>query len=88
MSWYAHTLFARIENVEKDELFVAPNPLAGHPFSVSSLSLGYVYDIPVAEHLSLGLGGMGTVYDLPRGLDHAYGVNPMSYMLFTRLKLK
>lgn len=86
-SWYNSTVFARAENAQKDELFQAPDPLAGQPFRVSTLSVGYVYDIPLAEHLKLGLGAMGSVYDLPNAIQPAYGSSPTSYMLFTRLKI-
>jgi len=88
-SWYQHTVFARIENVAKDELFQPPSLLAGRIFNVSDLSLGYVYDIPVADHIALGLGAMGTVDVIPSTIASAYGSsNPVSYMLFTRLKIK
>lgn len=86
-SWYNHTVFARAENAEKDELFEAPSPLAGDVFRVSTFSLGYIYDIPVGEHLKLGLGAMGSVYDLPSAIRPAYGSSPTSYMVFTRLKI-
>jgi hypothetical protein len=87
-SWHQHTLFARAENAAKDELFQAPNPLAGEIFRVYSFSLGYIYDIPVANHLALGLGAMGTVDALPSAITPAYGSGPVSAMLFTRLKIK
>ncbi len=86
-SWYNHTVFVRAENAQKDELFAAPSPLADDVFSVSTFSLGYVYDIPVADHLKLGLGAMGSVYDLPSAVQPSYGSSPVSYMLFTRLKI-
>ena len=85
-SWYSHTLFARAERVGKDELFPAPGPLHGMLFDVSKFSLGYIYDIPVFEHVSLGLGAMGSLYDLPAALKSSYG-SRASYTLFTRLKL-
>jgi len=88
VSWYRHTLFARAESAAKDELFQAPSPLAGDVFHVSSFSLGYVYDIAVAEHLELGFGAVGSLYDLPSAIQPAYGSSPTSYMLFTRLKIK
>jgi len=88
VSFYQHTLFARAEDVAKDELFLPGSPLQGREFRVAKLSLGHFYDIPVGEHASLGLGGLVSFFDLPQGLSHAYGVSPMSYMLFTRLKLK
>lgn len=87
VSWYEHTIFARAENVQKDELFQPPSPLAGDVFRVSTLSLGYVYDIPVVAHLKLGFGAMGSVYALPSAIQPAYGSSPLSYMLSTRLKI-
>ncbi|MBI3420155.1 MAG: cupredoxin domain-containing protein [Proteobacteria bacterium] len=82
-----HAVFGRAEYAEKDELFEAPSPLAGTQFDVGKFSLGYVYDIPVFEHVAWGLGGVASVYALPGSLDASYGSSPFSYMLFTRLKL-
>jgi len=87
IGWYSHTIFARAENNQKNELFLPGSPLAGRTFDVSQFSLGYVYDIRIAEHVSLGLGAAGSLYSLPAALDPYYGSNPQSYMLFTRLKL-
>jgi hypothetical protein len=62
--------------------------LHGETFNVGKLSVGYIYDVPVAEHLSLGLGAVGSVYDLPSRLDPFYGSAPTSYMGFVRLKIR
>ena len=40
----AHTLFARLERVDKDELFLPGEPLFGHSFTIEKLSVGYIYD--------------------------------------------
>ena len=82
-----HTFFGRVENADKDELFDS-GPLAEQSFSVSKLSVGYIYDLPVAKHLKLGIGGLGSVYDLPEELDPYYGETPVSFLLFTRLSLE
>jgi hypothetical protein len=83
-----HTVFARAERVSEDELFEAPSPLAGRAFTVNKLSLGYIYDIPVIEHLKLGIGGLGSIYGLPSEIRPAYGGGtPLSFMAFMRLKL-
>ena len=87
IGWKQHTLFGRIENDQKNELFEAPHPLTGRAFDVSKFSLGYVYDIPVAEHLKLGFGAVGSLYALPSTLDASYGASPSSYMLFTRIAI-
>jgi hypothetical protein len=86
IGWYQHTVFMRAENDAKNELFEPPSPFAGRIFNVTKFSLGYVYDVPLAEHVSLGFGGLGSVYGLPAALKTAYG-SPFSFMLFTRLKL-
>ena len=83
-----HTLFARVEDVQKDELFEPPSPLAGQVFRVAEASLGYVYDLPVSKHVALGLGAMGTVNFVPDALRPAYGDTPLGWMPFVRLKLR
>jgi hypothetical protein len=86
--WYAHTVFARGEIAEKHELFPHGHPLPDQTFSVGKLSAGYVYDIPLGQHLSLGVGALGSLYSLPSALEPYYGSSPTSGMAFTRLKLK
>lgn len=83
-----HTLFARAENVQKDDLFLAPSPLDGRVFRVSEATVGYVYDIPLARRLALGLGVQGTLNITPASLRFAYGDDPTGYMPFVRLKLR
>ena len=85
--WDMHTIFARAEKVQKDELFVPPSPLTGHVFNVGKFSVGYVYDIPLTEHFKLGLGAVVTATDIPSPASTSYSGNPGSYMLFTRVKL-
>jgi hypothetical protein len=88
VSWKRHTVFARAESAQKNELFQPPSPLAGRVFRVAAASLGYIYDIPIAKHLALGLGVMGSRYDLPEAVKPAYGGSPTSYMTFVRFKTR
>lgn len=83
-----HTVFARAENVQKDELFEPPSLFAGEVFRVAEASLGYVYDLPIAKHAALGFGAMGTVDVVPAVIKPAYGGTPVSWMPFLRLKLR
>jgi hypothetical protein len=80
-----HTFFARAERVAEDELF-EDGPLLDQVFTVEKLSLGYIRDFHLDEHLKLGIGGLVSRYDYPSTLDRAYG-DPTSYMIFLRLKL-
>ena len=82
------TVFARAENAQKDELFEAPSPLAGRTFRASEVTLGYVYDIPIARHLALGVGAEGSVNFVPSAIKSAYGGSPTGYMPFVRLKIR
>jgi hypothetical protein len=83
-----HTLFARAEDAEKNELFQPPSPLAGRTFAVAAFSLGYIYDIPVTRHMVLGLGALGSAYALPSAITPAYGGDPTSMMAFVRVKIR
>jgi hypothetical protein len=80
-----HTVFGRAERVNEDELLghVELAPI----FTPTKFSLGYIYDFHVAEHVKLGIGGLGSRYMVPKGLDAAYGSDPTSFMAFVRLKI-
>jgi hypothetical protein len=82
-----HTVFARAERVDKDELFAAPDPRHGISLTVNKASLGYIYDFPEWYHLRWGIGGLGSIHVLPASLDKVYGDTPLSFMLFARVKL-
>jgi hypothetical protein len=85
-----HTLFLRAENVSKDDLFVdtPADPRAASVYNVSQFTTGYFYTVPFARVLALDLGGLLTRYALPSALDGAYGPDPTSFLLFTRVKLR
>jgi hypothetical protein len=83
-----HTLFGRIERVDKDELFLAGAPLHDRSFRINKASLGYVYDVPVASHVKLGIGGMLSAFAIPGDLKPVYGAHPDSALVFLRLKLE
>jgi hypothetical protein len=85
--WHTHTFLAREERVTKDELFDESAPQAGIPFTVNKIEWGYIYDFPACHHTQLGIGGTGSVALIPASLYSTYGKNPLSYMLFLRLKI-
>jgi hypothetical protein len=82
------TAFARIELVEKDELFVAPDPLAGHVFTVGEVTAGYRYDWLRGEHTALGIGAAGTLSRIPSDLVPAYGTHPAGVVVFVRAAVR
>jgi len=83
-----HTLAGRIERARKDELFEAPDPRAGRPFTVGKASLTYRYDFWRTTHLSVGAGALGSVAFVPDAIQDAYGERPLSGMLFARARLR
>jgi hypothetical protein len=82
-SW---TGFARGEVTENRELVEADEH--GPAYRVGKVSLGAVRDFRIAEHLSLGAGGLVSVNFVPGALKQEYGGrNPLGAMAFARLKL-
>lgn len=81
-----HTVFARAERVDKDELFDA-GPSLGRTFTVGKLGAGYLYDFARWGRTQWGVGASADALLLPASLKAAYGAAPVSYMLFARAKL-
>jgi hypothetical protein len=79
-----HTVFTRVERVEKDELFIAPDPRAGEAFTVGELTAGYRWDAVRRGALALGVGLAGTLTFVPHELRDAYGERPASALIFVR----
>lgn len=79
------TAFGRGEMTENRELVDVPD---GPAYRVGKVSLGAVRDFKVADHFSLGLGGLFSVNFVPDALAPLYGGhNPTGAMGFVRLKL-
>ena len=83
-----HTVFARAEHVDKDELFPLSDPLHNRVFPVGSLLAGYRYDLPLAGHVRWGLGAAGAVALVPEFLAADYGRRPLSGWVFAAAALR
>ena len=83
-----HTIFSRLENVDKDELFSDEESQAGQKFNVNRAALGYIYDFPKFDHIQFGVGGEGAAHFLSDSLESSYGETPVSFFLFVRAKLR
>ena len=80
------TLFGRAEMTENRELVDGVDH--GPAFRVGKVSAGALRDFRIAEHLSLGAGGLLALNFVPDGLAPLYGSrNPAGAMAFVRLKL-
>lgn len=82
------TLFMRAERVKENELLEDVPAFTTAPvFYVNKISVGGIYDFPVAKHLKLGIGALVSKYGIPDVARPYYGSDPTSYMVFFRLKL-
>ncbi len=83
-----HAVFGRLEHVRADELFPdEEDPLHDRLFDVTKLEAGYAYRFPIAGPLGVALGGTVAGYLKPDALDAAYGKNPVSWTVFSKLVL-
>ena len=83
------TVFSRGEITENRELVHEHGDDEARAYRVGKISLGAVRDFRVAEHLSVGLGGLVAVNFVPDALAPLYGgSNPTGAMGFVRLKLQ
>jgi len=78
---YAYT---RLELSDKDELF--PEAPVHPAYRIGSYTFGGVRDLRQTDTWQLGLGADVTFYSKPSVLDSAYGVNPVSFRIFLRLR--
>jgi hypothetical protein len=83
-----HTVFARAERVEKDELFAEPDPRAHQVFDVGELTLGYRRDVLERGRVTFGIGAAGTLVQVPGELRRVYGNSPAAGLLFLHAALQ
>lgn len=86
-----YTFFMRAERVAEDELLDVPGlqslDTPAPIFTITKVTVGGIYDFPVADHFKFGIGGLVSKYGLPGDLKPVYSSDPTSYMLFFRLKV-
>jgi hypothetical protein len=78
---YAYT---RLELVDKDELF--PQAPVHPAYRIGAYTFGGVRDLVESHSWQLGLGADITFNTKPAVLDSAYGMNPVSFRIFLRLR--
>lgn len=84
----AHSVFARLEWVEKDELFAIDDARHISVYNVGKLNLGYSFDFVRSRWLGLGVGIAGSLHFLPNELESDYGNRPASFYGFVRARLR
>lgn len=84
----AHTVFARYEHVQKDELFDHHDARHGQTFTVDKLSVGYMYDFYRVKYATFAIGGLVSGHRVPEALESVYGTDPTSYMVYVQARLE
>ena len=86
------TLFTRVEalDVETEHLLfptVVHKPHPGETIDdLQAITFGGVHDLVMAKRFQLGLGGDFSFYFVPNRLIPTYGVNPLSFHVFVRIR--
>ncbi|MBI4706406.1 MAG: hypothetical protein HY761_00570 [Candidatus Omnitrophica bacterium] len=83
----SHTVFSRFEYVQKDELFVEDDPMAGKSYDVKKFTLGYIYDFLHLKGIDAGIGSSFDLHFISDALEEVYSHTPKSFMVFVRVKL-
>jgi hypothetical protein len=88
-------LTARMELVDKDELFAAQPALAaqlartaGSTFRIQAYTVGYTRDLATLHGVETGVGFNLTAYGVPAAIQPYYGAHPRGLNVFLRLRLK
>jgi len=82
--WRRDYVFTRLELVDKDELF--PQAAVHPAYRIGAYTFGGVRDLVQTRTWQLGLGGDVIFYSKPAVLDAAYGVHPVSFEIFLRVR--
>lgn len=83
----AHTVFGRLEQVGRDDLL--RDVYASQRVSkFDKLTLGYYKDMQSSGPLKFDVGVLMSKHFVPAGASQPFGSEPVSYMLFMRLRLE
>jgi hypothetical protein len=76
--------FSRLELIDKDELF--PQAPVHPAYRIGAYTFGGVRDLIHERAWQLGMGADITFYSKPAVLDSAYGIHPVSFQIFLRMR--
>jgi hypothetical protein len=84
----AHAFFSRVEQVGSDDILRENESNRRETFKLNKLTFGYVYELRPSRHHGTDVGMLMSRHYVPSAMESTYGSNPVSYMMFVRLKLK
>lgn len=80
-----HLIFGRFEVLDKDELFIEPDPLAHQIFKIHKGTVGYIKECST-DHIKWGVGGLISGSIVPQQVINRYK-KTFSYMVFLQMRL-
>lgn len=81
-------VFGRLEQVRSDELLRQNDSLQRELFRLRKLTVGYYRDVRAGGPVAMDAGIFASRYFVPPAAAPSYGSEPMSYMLFMRVRLR
>ncbi|AIE83798.1 hypothetical protein [Fimbriimonas ginsengisoli] len=76
------SIFARYENVDKDELVGVPPG----SYNINKLIFGGVHNVASRNGFDIGIGAYAGLYSFPSSLEPFYGKNPVTLGVFLRVR--
>jgi hypothetical protein len=84
----AHAFFGRVEQVGSDDILRENDSISRQMFKMNKLTVGYVHDLRAGRYPGMDVGVLMSRHYVPSTMVATYGNDPVSYMMFVRLKLK
>ncbi len=84
----AHVMFGRVEQVGSDELLRGSDLKQRQIFKMNKLTFGYFHDVQSSAPFKIDAGWLVSRNFLPSSAGSAYGADPVTYMMFIRLKMQ
>lgn len=81
-------VFGRLEQVRSDELDRQNDSMQRELFKLRKLTVGYYRDLRVSGPVSVDVGAVASRYFVPVAAVQSYGSEPMTYILFMRVRLR
>ena len=83
-----HVIFGRVEQVASDDLLRENESRPAQLFTLNKLTVGYFHDMRASGPVKADVGILASRHLVPAAMTIPYGNDPISYMMFMRLKIK
>ncbi|GAB3553548.1 hypothetical protein GCM10027343_40520 [Noviherbaspirillum agri] len=83
-----HVVFGRVEQVASDDLLREDESHPAKLFTLNKLTVGYFHDMRTGGPVKADVGFLASQHLVPASMTASYGNDPVSYMMFLRLKIR